>query len=284
VESDLQLKPADLARKAREKAVLGGFSAVIMDTAGRSQLDADLMDELSSVASAALPVETLLVLDAMTGQEAVNIAQGFKGHISVTGLILSKMDGDARGGAAISIREVAGIPVKFIGTGEKLDALEKYDPARIASRILGMGDVVGLIERAESILDEQQARAEAEKLMQGSFNLEDWLQQMKQVRKLGSMAQILDMLPGQLGQAARLASPDALDRGFRASESIIQSMTHEERRNPEILNASRRRRIAAGSGTTVQEVNRLLKQFRETQKLMKVMQRSGRGGLENLFR
>jgi signal recognition particle subunit SRP54 len=284
VESDPHLKPADLARAAREKAVQGGFGVVILDTAGRSQLNADLMDELSSISAATLPVETLLVLDAMTGQEAVNIAHGFREYITLTGLILSKMDGDARGGAAISIREVVGIPVKFIGTGEKLDALEKYDPARIASRILGMGDAIGLIERAEALLDGEEARADAEKLMQGSFNLEDWLQQMKQVRKLGSMSQILDMLPGQLGQAARQASPDALDKGFKASESIIQSMTRKERRNPEILNGSRRRRIAAGSGTSVQEVNRLLKQFRETQKLMKVMRRSGRGGLENLFR
>jgi len=284
VESDPQLNPVDLARAAREKAALGGFGVVILDTAGRSQLDAELMDELRRVASATMPVETLLVLDAMTGQEAVNIAQGFRDDMPLTGLILSKMDGDARGGAAISIRAVTGVPVKFIGTGEKLDALEKYDPARLASRILGMGDVIGLIERAEGLLDEQEARAGAEKVMRGSFNLEDWLQQMKQVRKLGSMSQILDMLPGQLGQAARQASPGALDKGLKVSESIIQSMTGQERRSPELLNASRRRRIAAGSGTSVQEVNHLLKQFRETQKLMKVMQNSGRGSLENLFR
>jgi len=284
VEADPKLNPVDLARAAREKAALGGFSAVILDTAGRSQLDAGLMVELRRVATTTMPVETLLVLDAMTGQEAVNIAQGFRDHMPLTGLILSKMDGDARGGAAISIREVTGVPVKFIGTGEKLDALEKYDPARLASRILGMGDVIGLIERGEGLLGDQEARAGADTLMRGSFNLEDWLQQMTQVRKLGSMSQILDMLPGQLSQAARQASPGALDKGLKASTSIIQSMTRQERRNPEILNASRRRRIAAGSGTSVQEVNRVLKQFRETQKLMKVMQHSGRGSLENLFR
>ena len=236
------------------------------------------------MSAAALPVETLLVVDAMTGQEAVNIAQGFKTHIALTGLILSKMDGDARGGAAISIREVVGVPIKFIGTGEKLDALEKYDPARIASRILGMGDVIGLIERAQSVINQQDARAEAEKLAQGTFNLEDWLQQMQQVRKLGSMSQVLEMLPGQMGQAARQASPDALDKGFKQSESIILSMTAQERRHPEILNASRRRRIAGGSGTSIQDVNRILKQFREAQKLMKMMQGRGRRGLQNLFR
>ncbi len=284
VESSSTLTPPDLARSARDRASQGGFGVAILDTAGRSQLDGAMMEELRAVAAACEPVETLLVIDAMTGQEAVNIAQGFKRIISVTGLILTKLDGDARGGAAISIRAVTGIPVKFIGTGEKLDALEQYDPARIASRILGMGDMIGLIERAERVFNEQEARTEATKLVGGSFDLEDWLQQMKQVRKLGSISQILDMLPGQMGKAARLAPAEDLEKGMKASEAIILSMTRKERQDPEILNGSRRRRIASGSGTSVQDVNRLLKQFREAQRLMKMMGRSGRGDLGRLLR
>jgi signal recognition particle subunit SRP54 len=268
-------EPPALARRAHDRAGKGGMGVVILDTAGRSQLDEALMKELRSVAAAVQPAETLLVLDAMTGQESVHIAEGFKDVVPVTGLILSKMDGDARGGAAISIREVAGIPVKFIGTGEKLDALEEFDPARVADRILGMGDVVGLIEKAESVLSQSDARVEAKRIFEAELNLEDWLRQMKQVRKLGSMSQIMEMLPGQLGRAARQASPQALDQGFKEAQSIIQSMTTHERRDPGILNASRRRRIAAGSGNDVQAVNRLLKQFREAQKLMKMLGRSG---------
>jgi len=275
VEHASGVDPAELGRRAHDRAGKGGMGVVILDTAGRSQLDGALMDELRSVAAATSPVETLLVLDAMTGQEAVHIAQGFKDAVPVTGLVLTKMDGDARGGGAISIREVAGIPIKFIGTGEKLDALEEFDPGRVADRILGMGDVVGLIERAESVLSQSEARVDAEKMLGSGFDLEDWLKQMKQVRKLGSMSQIMDMLPGQLGRVARQASPETLDHGFKEAESIIQSMTQQERRDPAILNASRRRRIAAGSGNNVQAVNRLLKQFREAQKLMKVLRRSG---------
>jgi len=277
------VEPPDLAKRAHEQAGKGGMGVMILDTAGRSQLDDALMDELRAVAGVASPVETLLVLDAMTGQEAVHIAQGFKDAVPVTGLVLTKMDGDARGGAAISIREVAGIPVKFIGTGEKLDALEEFDPARVADRILGMGDVVGLIERAETVFSQSEAQVEAEKMLASDFNLEDWLRQMKQMRKLGSMSQIMEMLPGQLGRAARQASPQALDQGFKQTESIIQSMTRQERRDPGILNASRRRRIAAGSGNDVQAVNRLLKQFREAQKLMKVLGRSGGADFRKLL-
>jgi len=277
------VEPPELAKRAHEQAGKGRMSVMILDTAGRSQLDDALMDELRAVAGVASPVETLLVLDAMTGQEAVHIAQGFNDAVPVTGLVLTKMDGDARGGAAISIREVAGIPVKFIGTGEQLDALEEFDPARVADRILGMGDVVGLIERAESVFGQSEAQVEAEKMLASDFNLEDWLRQMKQVRKLGSMSQIMEMLPGQLGRAARQASPQALDQGFKQTESIIQSMTRQERREPGILNASRRRRIAAGSGNDVQAVNRLLKQFREAQKLMKVLGRSGGADFRKLL-
>ncbi len=256
---------------------------VILDTAGRSQLDEELMAELKSIAARVTPTETLLIVDSMTGQEALNIAQGFRDHVSITGLILTKMDGDARGGAAISIRSVTGVPIKYLGTGEKLDALEAYDPARVASRILGMGDMLGLIERAEAAFDTQSAQKQADKLMKGQFTLEDWLEQMRQVKKMGSMSQIMDMLPGQFGQAARQANPQDVEKNMQQSEAIIFSMTLKERRNPDLLNASRRRRIAAGSGTDVQEVNRLIKQFREAQKLVKMIQKSGGRGLPKLF-
>jgi signal recognition particle subunit SRP54 len=196
------------------------------------------------------------------------------------------MDGDSRGGAAISIRSVTGVPIKFIGTGEKLDALETYDPARLSSRILGMGDIIGLIEKAESSYDagtvEKQAE-QARKMMKGQFSLEDWLEQMKQMKKMGPLAQIMDMLPGQMGQAARQVDPAVVEKSFKQSEAIINSMTVKERRDPDLLNASRRRRIAAGSGVEVQDVNRLIKQFREAQKLMKMMQKSGGKGLPKLF-
>ena len=283
VETDLTLSPPDLAKQAFDKAEKGGYSVVILDTAGRSQLDAELMGELKSISVKVPPVETLLVVDSMIGQEALNIAQGFRDNISITGLVLTKMDGDSRGGAAISIRSVTGVPIKFIGTGEKLDALEAFDPARLSSRILGMGDVIGLIEKAEAAFDQQSAQASAEKMLKGQFTLQDWLDQMSQMKKMGPLSQIMDMLPGQMGQAARQADPKDIEKGMKQSEAIIYSMTLKERRNPDVLNASRRRRIAAGSGTGVQDVNRLIKQFREVQKLMKTMQKTGGKGLPKLF-
>jgi signal recognition particle subunit SRP54 len=219
----------------------------------------------------------------MIGQEALNIAQGFRDNISITGLVLTKMDGDSRGGAAISIRSVTGVPIKFIGTGENLEALEAFDPARLSSRILGMGDMIGLIEKAEAAFDQQEAQISAEKLLKGQFTLEDWLDQMAQMKKMGPLSQIMDMLPGQMGQAARQADPKDIEKGMKLSEAIIYSMTLKERRNPDVLNASRRRRIAAGSGTNVQAVNRLIKQFREMQKLMKAVQKTGGRGLPKLF-
>jgi signal recognition particle subunit SRP54 len=283
VETDLNLKPSELARQALNKAERGGFSVLIIDTAGRSQLDADLMGELKSIAAEVTPEEILLVIDSMIGQEALNIAQGFRENVPISGLILSKMDGDSRGGAAISIRSVTGVPIKFIGTGEKLDAIEVFDPSRLSSRILGLGDMIGLIEKAEAAFDQQTAQISAEKMLKGQFSLEDWLDQMKQMKKMGPLSQIMDMLPGQVGKVARQADPKAIEDGMKQSEAIIYSMTRKERRNPDILNASRRRRIAAGSGTDVQEVNRLIKQFREVQKLMKTMQKTGGRGLPNLF-
>jgi signal recognition particle subunit SRP54 len=283
VESDAQLAPPQMVKQAFAKAEKGGFGALVVDTAGRSQLDAEMMKELSSIAAETPPVETLLVLDSMTGQEALHIAEGFRDHLAITGLIITKMDGDARGGAAISIRSVTGVPIKFIGTGEKLDALEAYDPARLSARILGMGDVIGLIEKAETAFDATSAEKQAKQLVKGQFTLEDWLEQMKQVRKMGPLAQIMDMMPGALGQAARQADPQELEKSMKHSEAIIQSMTRVERRNPDILNASRRRRIAAGAGMQVQDVNRLVKQFREAQKMMKMIQKSGGKGLSKLF-
>ncbi|MCX6059785.1 MAG: signal recognition particle protein [Chloroflexi bacterium] len=286
VETDISLTPPQLARHAVDKAEKGGFGLVIIDTAGRSQLDASLMDELKDIAANVNPIDILLVVDSMIGQEALNIAQGFKDSINLTGLILTKMDGDSRGGAAISIRSVTGIPIKFIGTGEKLDALETYDPSRLSSRILGMGDMIGLIEKAEAAYDGQDMDAQtrqAQKMMKGQFSLEDWLNQMKQMKKMGPLAQIMDMLPGQMGQSVRGVDPTVVEKTFKQSEAIINSMTLKERRDPDLLNASRRRRIAAGSGMQVQDVNRLVKQFREIQKMMKTLQKTGGKGMGKMF-
>lgn len=283
VEAAEGIAPPELAARALDKAQKGGYSVMIVDTAGRSQLDAELMDELRAIVAKVPPVETLLVVDSMIGQEALNIAQGFRDNVSITGLVLTKMDGDARGGAAISIRSVTGVPIKFIGTGEKLDALEMYDPARLSSRILGMGDMIGLIEKAEAAFNQENAQKTAERLMKGEFTLEDFLEQMKQIKKMGSFAQILEMMPGQMRQIARQIDPKQAEQAFKGNEAIIQSMTRQERRNPDILNASRRRRIAAGSGMQVQDVNRLVKQFREMQKMMKTLQKSGGKGLGRLF-
>jgi len=283
VESDLTITPPELVKRAFDKAEKGGFGIMIVDTAGRSQLDAELMGELKAIVAKVPPVETLLVVDSMIGQEALNIAQGFRDNVSITGLIFTKMDGDSRGGAAISVRSVTGVPIKFIGTGEKLDALEVYDPARMSSRILGMGDMIGLIEKAEAAFDQEVTQKTAERMMKGHFTLEDWLDQMKQMKKMGPLAQIMDMLPGQMGQAARQVDPKQIEDSFKISEAIINSMTKKERRDPDILNASRRRRIAAGCGMEVQDVNRLIKQFREAQKMMKMLQKSGGRGLGKLF-
>jgi signal recognition particle subunit SRP54 len=283
VEADLNLKPPELAARALDKAQKGGFTVVIVDTAGRSQLDAELMSELKAISAKVNPVETLLVVDAMIGQEALNIAQGFRDNVSITGLIMTKMDGDARGGAAISVRSVTGVPIKYLGVGEKLDALEAYDPTRLSSRILGMGDMLGLIERAEAAFDAGQAQKTADRMMKGQFTLEDFLDQLKQMKKMGPLSQIMDMMPGQLGKAAKQVDPKDIEKNFKTTEAIINSMTVKERRDPDLLNASRRRRIAAGSGTDVQDVNRLMKQFREMQKMMKMIQKSGTRGLGKLF-
>lgn len=220
----------------------------------------------------------------MIGQEALHVAEGFRDTVTLTGLVMTKMDGDARGGASISIRKVTGVPIKFLGTGEGVEALEAYDPGRLASRILGMGDVLGLIERAEEAFDQKEAQAQAEKMMKGQFSLEDFAQQLRQIRKMGPFGQLLEMLPGNVGQMARQIDPRDAEDQLKMTEAIINSMTVRERRNPDILNASRRRRIASGSGTDVRDVNRLMKQFRETQKMFKTLQKTGGRGMPNLFR
>jgi signal recognition particle subunit SRP54 len=281
--ADMSKKPPELAAYALDQAQKGGYTIMIVDTAGRSQLDDALMTELRAIEKKISPIEVLLVVDAMIGQEALKVAEGFRDTVAITGLVLTKMDGDARGGAAISIRSVTGVPIKFLGTGEKLDALETYDPSRMSSRILGMGDMIGLIEKAEAAFDAQTAQKQAEKMLKGEMDLEDWLDQMRQMRKMGPLSQILEMLPGQLGQAAKQVDPRDIEKNFKQMEAIINSMTRQERRNPDILNAGRRRRIAAGSGNDVQSVNRLMKQFRETQKLMKTLQKTGMKGLPKLF-
>jgi signal recognition particle subunit SRP54 len=275
--------PPKLAQEAVQTARKGGVSVVILDTAGRSQMDAELMDELSAIVNRVDVNETLLVVDAMIGQEALNVAQGFRQELPISGLFMTKIDGDARGGAAISIREVTGAPIKFLGVGESVDAIEEYNPGRLASRILGMGDMLGLIEKAEEAFDQQEAEKQAERLMKGEFTLEDFAKQLKQMRKMGPLGQIMDMLPGQMGQVARQVNPREAEDQLKQIEAVINSMTVEERRNPKLLNASRRRRIARGSGLEVQIVNQVMKRFRETQRLIKTMQKSGGKGLGRLI-
>jgi len=281
--SILDKKPPEVSSEAYKFAQKGGFSVVIIDTAGRSQLDQMLMDELKSIQRIVNPVELLLVVDSMIGQEALHVAEGFRDSVAITGLVLAKMDGDSRGGAAISIRSVTGVPIKFLSTGEGVDAIEAYDPGRLASRILGMGDVIGLIEKAEGAFDQKEAQKQAEKMMSGEFSLEDFLSQLKQIKKMGSMSQILEMMPGSIGQVAKNVNPKDAENQMKQTEAIINSMTKQERRNPDLLNASRRRRIAKGSGSEVQDVNRLIKQFRDIKKLMKTFQKSGGRGLPRLF-
>jgi signal recognition particle subunit SRP54 len=265
----------DIARQGVEHAKRIGRDTVILDTAGRLTIDDALMDEIRAVATATKPIESLLVVDAMTGQEAVTVAHGFAAAVNVTGLIMTKIDGDARGGAALSIGAVTGIPIKFLGTGEKTDALEVFYPDRLAGRILGMGDVLSLVERAQEAFDEKEARKLEEQVRKGAFTLEDMLSSMQQMQKMGPMGQLMSMIPGMGGMAKE--AQDAVDRGdLKRVEAIILSMTPRERRDPGVLNASRRRRIAGGSGTSLPEVNRLVKQFGEMQKLMK--QLSGTGG------
>ena len=269
-------------RIAREKA----YTVVILDTAGRLQIDDTMMQELEQVRMVTRPADILLVVDAMTGQEAVHVAEGFNKRVPLTGLIMTKIDGDARGGAALSIRQVTGVPIKFLGTGEKLADLEPFASDRLASRILGMGDVLSLIERAQEHMSEDSAVAMEKRLTEGQFDLEDFLEQLKQVKKLGPLGDLLGMIPG-MSKVAKDVDPRETEKALKRTEAIISSMTIAERRLPDLLNASRRRRIAAGSGVEVQDVNQLMKQFRDMQKMMKQMgimgggkgrKKKGRGG------
>ncbi len=262
-----------------------GVNWAIIDTGGRLQIDDDLMKELESVKDAVNPQETLLVVDAMTGQDAVNAAEGFHERVSLTGLIMSKMDGDARGGAALSVTRVTGVPIKYMGVGERSDALEAFHPDRMASRILAMGDVLSLIERAQEAVDENQAKELERKFRQATFDLDDFLQQIQTVKKMGSLSQIMEMIPGMSQMGSKMPAGSLDDGQVQRVEAIIRSMTVEERRRPEILNNSRKRRISRGSGTTPQDINQLLNQFRQTQKLMRQLSRSRNPkNLMNMFR
>ncbi len=268
-------KAEDIALKARKEAERRGYDVLIVDTAGRLQIDSELMDELVRVKKAVKPHEILLVVDALTGQDAVNAAEGFNDALGIDGIIMTKMDGDSRGGAALSAKKVTGKPVKFIGVGEKTDALEPFHPERMASRILGMGDMLSLIEKAQETFDEEKAAKLEKKIKKNEFTLEDFLDQMGQITQMGGLGKMIGMLPG-LG--ANKVSDEDIEKGeqeFKQMEAIIYSMTIEERRNPSLLNASRRKRIAAGSGQPVSKINNLIKKYEDTKKLMKQFSNPG---------
>ena len=256
---------------AAAAAKAGNHDAIIFDTAGRLQIDTDLIEEVKKLRATIQPDEVLLVADGALGQEAVNVAKTFNEAVQLTGLILTKLDGDARGGAALSIKSITGVPIKFAGTGEKTDAFEQFHPDRLASRILGMGDVVSLVEKAQENIDQKEAERMAEKMRKAEFDLEDFLAQMQQVKKMGSMQSIMGMIPGMSG----MQLPDNADQQMKRTEAIIHSMTKHERQKPQILNGSRRQRIANGAGVKIVEVNQLLKQFQQMQKMMKMMKGGG---------
>lgn len=280
--SSAEQDPVDIAKHSLEYATNRGLDTVILDTAGRLQIDQELMEELREISFAVEPHEILLVVDAMTGQEAVNVAKGFDEALEIDGLIMTKLDGDARGGAALSMRAVTGKPIKYIGVGEQLDALEIFHPERMASRILGMGDVLTLIEKAATQVDMDQALELQKKMKKNEFDLEDFLGQLRMIKKMGSISSLTSMIPG-IGKMAKEIDSEAAEKEMKHIEAIILSMTPKERRNTGILNAGRRRRIAKGSGTSVESVNRLLKQFLEMKKMMQKMSKGGIGGLMKMF-
>lgn len=272
-------QPIAITKRAMQTAKLEGFDVVLLDTAGRLHIDDALMREVQDVRDIAKPDETLLVTDAMTGQDAVNVAREFNAKVGITGIVLTRVDGDARGGAALSMRAVTGRPIKLMGVGEKMDALEDFNAGRIAGSILGMGDVVGLVEKAQQVVDEQEAERMAKKMLKGQFTLDDMAEQLRQIKKMGSLEGLLGMLPGAQKVKQQMAAHNLNDKMVSHQEAIILSMTTAERRNPKLLNGSRRRRIAAGSGTTVQEVNRLLKQYQQVSTMMKKVGKKGMRGL-----
>ena len=272
--------PIGIANAAVAHAKKNGHQVVIVDTAGRLAVDEVLMDEISAIHKSVSPSETLFVVDSMTGQDAVNTAKVFHDRLNFDGVILTKLDGDTRGGAALSIKSVVDKPIKFIGTGEKLDALDLFYPDRMAERILGMGDVVSLVERAQQVFDEEQAKKIQQKVKKNSFGFDDFLAQIKQVQKMGSMKDLVGMIPG-----ANKISPDEIDEdAFKGIEAIIQSMTPKERSQPKLLNHSRKKRIALGSGSNVEDVNRLIKQFEQMQKMMKMVQKGGASKLMQMMK
>ena len=270
-----KLPPPRICANAVARAGKGAYSVVILDTGGRLHIDDEMMRELEEIVRGVKPQEVVLVADAMTGQDAVRVAEEFNRRIQLTGLILTKMDGDARGGAALSIRAVTGVPILYLGTGEKSDGLEAFQPERLSSRILGMGDMLTLIERAEAAFDQQQAQKLEQKLRTASFDLEDFLEQMQQVKKMGPLQQVLEMIPG-FSKIKGQVTEDATERQLKRTEAIIRSMTPDERRDPRIIDGSRKRRIARGSGAEVTEINQLLNQFRQMQRMLKQMT-TGRG-------
>ena len=271
----IDANPVKIAKNGVQEGRNSEATVVIIDTAGRLNIDEMMMDEIKAIKAAITPIEMLLVADAMTGQEAVRVATDFNNAVQITGLIMTKIDGDARGGAAISMREVTGVPIKFLGTGEKLNAIEEFHPDRLTNRILGMGDMLTLIEKAQSDMDQAEAQKVGERMMEGKFDLEDFLKQMQQIKRMGPIGQLLEMIPG-MGKMTGNMDLSGAEGEMKRTEAIIQSMTPTERRKPKIIKAKRKKRIAAGSGTTVQEVNQLLRQFRDMQKMMKQL-RGGRG-------
>jgi signal recognition particle subunit SRP54 len=279
--------PVQIARRAQEAARLGGYDVVILDTAGRTTLDEAMMTEAAEVKRAAAPHEVLLVADALTGQDAVNLARAFNERVGLTGIVLTRIDGDGRGGAALSMRAVTGKPIKLMGTGEKLDAIEDFHPARIADRILGMGDIVSLVEKAAATIDAEKAARVAERMRKGAFDLSDLREQLVQMQQMGGMAGLMGMLPGIAKMKNQLASANLDERVLKRQAAIIDSMTPQERRNPDVLKASRKKRIAAGSGTKVEDINRLLKMHRTMADVMKAMgsgaKRGPMAGLANML-
>ncbi|CDG39164.1 MULTISPECIES: signal recognition particle protein [Asaia] len=276
-------QPVEIAKRALETGRREGYDVVILDTAGRLSIDEALMQEVRDVRDATSPVETLLVVDAMTGQDAVNTAQRFNEAVGITGVVMTRMDGDARGGAALSMRAITGAPIKLVGMGEKLEALDDFYPERVAGRILGLGDIAGLVEKASETLDHEESERVAKKMMAGKFDLDDYASQLRQIGKMGSISGIIGMLPGMGKLKDKLGDQDLDTSIFRRHQAIISSMTKDERKTPSIIKASRKKRIAAGSGTTVQEVNKLLKQFDDMSTIMKRISKMGLGGMKQML-
>jgi len=276
-------QPVEIAKRALETGRREGYDVVILDTAGRLSIDEALMQEVRDVRDATSPVETLLVVDAMTGQDAVNTAQRFNEAVGITGVVMTRMDGDARGGAALSMRAITGAPIKLVGLGEKLEALDDFYPERVAGRILGLGDIAGLVEKASETLDHEESERVAKKMMAGKFDLDDYASQLRQIGKMGSISGIIGMLPGMGKLKDKLGDQDLDTSIFRRHQAIISSMTKDERKTPSIIKASRKKRIAAGSGTTVQEVNKLLKQFDDMSTIMKRISKMGLGGMKQML-